>query len=512
MNTRTLDSLATLILGLFIVDAACAQSTSPPSASFEYAEVRPADCAGSWYPRDPDELRDAVDNALVGRASAHLAGTPRAIIAPHAGYRWSAYVSGEAYRYVKGGSYDRVIVLAFSHRLSNSYEGVDVPESLDAYQTPLGFVPIDKEACGQLAKNPLFSHHPGVERGEHSLELQLPFLQRALKTFKLVPLLVGRMSEPDYVTAAEAILPLVDDKTLLVASSDFTHYGHQFNYVPFADDIKSNLGKLAERAAAPIEKCDYDGFDAHLDETRDTICGRHAIKLLLRILSMRGGADGGCTWFDTSGKMTGDYSNSVTYQSFVFMDRKGKLDTDAQQRLLQLARDTVTAHLTGKPLPAVKPEDLPVSVRADGGCFVTLENHGELRGCIGNTDARDPLYKAVMRNAVLACRDSRFVNHPITAAELPQLHVEISYLTPLERVANPNDIVVGTHGLVIERGRDRGLLLPQVAYSRGWSREEFLNQTCRKARLPMDAWRRPGTTIYSFEAQVFGEPTEGAER
>jgi len=137
---------------------------------------------------------------------------------------------------------------------------------------------------------------------------------------------------------------------------------------------------------------------------------------------------------------------------------------------------------------------------------VTLENHGRLRGCIGNMTADRPLYEAVRGNAVLACQDRRFVNNPVTAAELPDLHIEISYLTPMEAIKDPSEIIVGRHGLLISMGRYRGVLLPQVAYERGWSREEFLQQTCRKAGLPLDAWKRPEATIYSFEAEVFGEP------
>jgi AmmeMemoRadiSam system protein A len=120
--------------------------------------------------------------------------------------------------------------------------------------------------------------------------------------------------------------------------------------------------------------------------------------------------------------------------------------------------------------------------------------------------ATGPLYEAVIRNAVSACRDSRFVMDPVTAPELEQIDIEISYLTPLQRVSNPDEAVVGRHGLLIELGRNRGVLLPQVAYERGWTREEFLAQTCRKARLAPDAWRKPESRLYSFEAEVFGEP------
>lgn len=470
------------------------------------AKVRRAYCAGSWYPGEPAELSKQVDE-LLGRASPpQVAGKPRALICPHAGYSFSAPVAAGGYACLRGHSYKRVIVLAFSHRNANRYRGVDVPKELTAYSTPLGQVPIDRKACDGLLANPLFSSDPQVDAGEHSLELQLPFLQRTLKEFELVPLLVGQMSDADCVKAAQAILPWVDDDTLLVASSDFTHFGPNYGYQPFKDDVENKLRELADQAAAPLLKADYDGFAAHLAKTGDSICGHGPIKLLLRILSMQGGADGIRAAFDTSGHMSGDWTNSVTYQSFVFTRRAGTLGPPEREALLRLARQTVVAQVKREPLPKVDTEQLPAAVRADGACFVTLENHGQLRGCIGNMTAEGPLYQAVIRNAVSACKDYRFVDNPVTAGELDQLHIEISYLTPMKRVARPEEIVIGRHGLLISLGPQRGVLLPQVAYERGWTREEFLAQTCHKAGLPPDAWRRPEAEIHSFEAEVFGEP------
>lgn len=501
-------------LGIAVAVAAVAAGRGDAAANEK--EVRPAYCAGSWYPGNAKALAQQVDELLTAAPDAEIAGKPIAIIAPHAGYRYSAPVAAAGYRALRGHSYKRVIALAFSHRNAGRYQGLDVPRSLTAYATPLGEVPIDREVCDQLLKNPGFVSDPDVDRGEHSLELQLPFLQRVLSTaasgeagptttFKLVPLYVGRMSTKDYAAAAEAIAPWIDKDTLLVASSDFTHFGPRFGYTPFSDDKPEKLQALGDQGAAPILECDFDGFAAHLEKTGDTICGRGPIQLLLRILSVGGGAQGVRAAFDTSGNMTGDWSNSVTYQSIVFTRRPGTLGVHEREELLQLARRTVTAHLSGSQTPKVDTDQLPAGLRADGACFVTLENHGRLRGCIGNMQATGPLYKAVIRNAVSACQDYRFLQNPVTAAELDQLDIEISYLTPMKRVEATESIVVGRHGLLIGRGPRRGVLLPQVAARRGWTREDFLAQTCRKAGLPLDAWEQEGTEIYCFEAEVFGE-------
>ncbi|MFQ5600590.1 MAG: AmmeMemoRadiSam system protein B [Candidatus Krumholzibacteriia bacterium] len=478
----------------------------PVVAAEHEANVRPPHCAGTWYPGQPAALAKQVDDLLARASPAEVPGGPMALICPHAGYRYSAPAAAAAYACLRGHAYDRVIVLAFSHRNAGLYSGLNVPRDLTAYATPLGEVPVDRKACDRLLGNPLFSSNPGMDRGEHSLELQLPFLQRVLEGFSLVPLLVGRMTDQECALAAQAIVPLLDEHTLLVASSDFTHFGRNYGYRPFEDDVPDRIRDLAEQAAAPIARCDYDGFVAHLEETQDTICGRGPIRFLLRILSMRGGAHGVRAAYDTSGRVTGDWTNSVTYQSFVFARRPGTLGEQERAELLRIARQAVTAFLNGRPAPTVDAERLPEALRTDGGCFVTLENRGQLRGCIGNMVAGGPLYESVVQNAVSACQDPRFVRNPVSAEELDELHIEISYLTPMRRVAGANEIVVGRHGLLIALGARRGVLLPQVAYERGWTREEFLAQTCHKAGLPSDAWRRPEAELYSFEAEVFGEP------
>lgn len=492
-----------------LVAVGASAATSEISRAAE-PKVRQAYCAGQWYPESEAELARQVDDLLARASPPTLGAKPVALISPHAGYRFSAPIAAEGYRRLQGRQYRRVIVLAFVHSSAGLYNGVDVPEDLTAYRTPLGDVPIDREVCDALLKRPGFAAHPGVDRGEHSLELQLPFLQRTVREFRLVPLLVGRMSPSDYATAADAILPWLNEETLLVASSDFTHFGPQYGYTPFEKDVPNKLRELAEQAAAPILACDFDGFQDHLAKTQDTICGRGPIALLLRILSMGDSPSAVRTGVDTSGRIMDDWTNSVTYQSFVFTPRPGTLGKEEREQLLKLARLAVKAQLDGKEQPRVETDKLPEKLRADGACFVTLENHGRLRGCIGNMIADGPLYQSVIRNAVSACQDSRFRDDPVTAAEFDQLDIEISYLTPMKRVQKTEEIIVGRHGLMISLGPRRGVLLPQVAARRGWTRAEFLAQTCGKAGLPREAWKQPDSEIYSFEAEVFGEPKPSA--
>ncbi|HTL42911.1 MAG TPA: AmmeMemoRadiSam system protein A [Vicinamibacterales bacterium] len=177
------------------------------------------------------------------------------------------------------------------------------------------------------------------------------------------------------------------------------------------------------------------------------------------------------------------------------------IDAAARAALLAIARGAVEDAVERRPPRAAAASDLPEA----SGAFVTLKKDGELRGCIGTLECRRPLGDEIARVAVSAAReDPRFP--PVTAAELPALSVEVSVLGPLEPIdpADPDAIVIGRHGLVVEQGWRRGLLLPQVAPEWGWDREEFLAHTCRKAGLPIDAWRH-GAHVYRFEADVFGE-------
>lgn len=178
------------------------------------------------------------------------------------------------------------------------------------------------------------------------------------------------------------------------------------------------------------------------------------------------------------------------------------LSKEEKRFLLSLARETLQAHLGGKPVPSADPPSGPLT--EPRGAFVTLTRSGELRGCIGHVVGVAPLWCSVRENALnAALRDPRFP--PVEASELPSLDIEISALTPLREVETPDEVVVGRHGVMIENGPFRGLLLPQVATEYGWDRDTFLDHTCRKAGLQTGCWRRPETRIHVFSAEVFSE-------
>jgi len=183
------------------------------------------------------------------------------------------------------------------------------------------------------------------------------------------------------------------------------------------------------------------------------------------------------------------------------------LSREEKLLLLKIARDTVEAHARGRGKPPL-PDPLPPALTRRSGAFVTLHKLSQLRGCIGNFFSDGPLAEMVQNMAVAAgWEDPRF--SPVTDSEPPLLDIEISVLSPLREISDVNEIEVGKHGIFITKGYYRGVLLPQVATEYGWDRETFLDHTCQKAGLPMDAWKRGGVKIEIFSAEVFGEKELG---
>jgi len=180
------------------------------------------------------------------------------------------------------------------------------------------------------------------------------------------------------------------------------------------------------------------------------------------------------------------------------------MDETAKRRLLDIARASVEAGVRGRPLPEV--EETHPDLQGRQGCFVTLKNRGRLRGCLGHFTSEKPLYRLVNETArASATEDPRFFHDRITPDELPHLDIEISVLSPLQRIENPLDIELGKHGIYIQKGGAAGCFLPQVAEETGWSKEEFLGYCCsHKAGLRYDAWKDPDTKVYVFTAEIIG--------
>ena len=469
--------------------------------------VKPAGIAGSWYPDEPAALSELVDRLLDEAEPPAVSGRLRALISPHAGYRYSGPSAAVGYRLLRGRQYRRVLVLAPAHR--GGFRGLSIAE-VGAYRTPLGEVPLDREAVQALRRSPLVGAWDEAHQGEHAIEIQLPFLQRSLAPgWRLVPILVGRMEEGDHAAAAELLRPWFDADSLLLVSSDFTHFGWRFGYQPFPPDARAaeRLRALDLGAYERIASGDPEAFRAYRRETEITACGAEPILILLELLPI--GTRAELLDYTTSGAQSGDYRHSVSYLSIGFFEPEEQ--SLAPEHLAYLHRlagfavresaDPGNGALDG--LQALV-DGLPETLRRPGGAFVTLREQGRLRGCQGYVEPEFPLFEAVIRNGVNAARhDWRF--RPVSADELERLDLEISVLTPPKPITSPQDYLPGRDGIVLEQDGKRAVFLPQVPALAGWDREETLNALAKKAGLSADAWQH-GAQLSVFRTHEFAGP------
>ncbi|NCA81924.1 MAG: AmmeMemoRadiSam system protein B [Opitutae bacterium] len=471
--------------------------------------------AGAWYDANPSRLKAELEGYL-RNAKAEADPALFAVVVPHAGYAYSGPCAAVGAKALAAcPELRRVVVLGFSHRVRMANQ-ISLPARETHYRSPLGETPLDAAAIAALLKHPLFSDIPASRRGENSVEMQLPLLQVALagRDWKLVPVTLGQLDEETRGQAATALAALMDGHTAWVVSSDFTHYGPNFGYVPFRTNIAENLRQLDGGAVEKILAGDAAGFAAYCDRTGATICGQDSIGVLLRMLPKKFKARE--LAYDTSGRSTGDFGNSVSYAALAFY-REGKIpekETPGKQELtaadkkalLALARATIEQALQKKGAPSrTDPgvEPTPAMSPVMGG-FVTLTIAGELRGCIGEIFPRRPLVEVVRDHALdAAFNDPRFP--PLAAKELPKVRIEISALTPPVSVASYRDIEIGRHGMVIELGGRSAVFLPQVAPEQGWDLPTTLTYLSQKAGLPGNAWQDPRATFTVFEAIVFHE-------
>jgi len=473
----------------------------------ESEAVRTPAVAGTFYPADPAELAKMVDGFLA-EAQAQVAPIPGvvAVVAPHAGYIYSGHVAAFSYAALKGRKIERVVVIAPSH-----YEAFPFAAVYDgaAYLTPLGRVPVDREFAAQLAKSSRLiqlssrGHVGRGEHGEHSVEVQLPFLQRMFGQFQVVPVIMGDQSYEVCRALGVALAKMIrGPETLIVASSDLSHY-HPY------DDAE----RIDHKTLRAIEEWDYLSMSRNFEQRIWEACGGGPIIAAMIASERLGATEARVLKYANTGDVTGDHTRVVGYSAVALLRGQTKESSAAhpfslshaeQQWLLEIARKSVeTAVREGKLYNCSAGGFAALS--QERGAFVTLTEHGKLRGCIGYTAPSKPLCETVRDVAALAAlRDHRF--QPVTARELGALEYEISVLSPMRRVPDIKQIRVGRDGLLILRGDYEGLLLPQVPVEQGWSRKDFLEALCRKAGLPEGAWKDDNADVFSFTALVFGGP------
>jgi AmmeMemoRadiSam system protein B/AmmeMemoRadiSam system protein A len=499
-----------VIMGLFAADSS----------------IRSPAVAGTFYPDHVAVLNAMISEYLEGSPAASSERPVRAVIVPHAGYRFSGSVAGSAFAPLRGQTVARVLLIGPSHRAG--FAGAAIPAAgTTAFTTPLGDARLDVEVLDRLRRRPGFDGPASAHDHEHCLEVEIPFLQTVASDAALVPILIGGRTDRSQLEAlAEHLAAEIDDATVVVVSTDFSHHGPNYGWAPFpaGPALGSTLVDLARETVGRAADLDRDGFWYQTELSGDTVCGRGAVQLLLELLAARFDGRGDVLEVTTSGHATGDFTNSVSYAAAAFRGDWGRRGADGmtgpreaellspteQRAVADLARAVLATRLGHGPEVArwfAEHGDLR-ALHRPAGAFVTL-NHREpddprmkLRACMGVMDATRPLLRSVVEAAVSAAQDPRF--SPVRLEELDDLSVEVSVLSPIRRVPDEGAIRVGQHGVAMEKGGRRAVFLPHVAIEQGWDRDMMLSALSRKAGLGPDAWRE-GASFGVFTAQMCDE-------
>ena len=464
--------------------------------------------AGKFYTDQPEELKNQLQQFFSKSVQKGTKNSPLAIIVPHAGYVYSGEVAASAYNQIdRDRKFERIFIIGSSH--TTTFSGASVYCSGN-YETPLGTVVVDRELAKQLvSENKLLKDYPEAHLHEHSLEVQLPFLQYHLTTdFEIVPIIIGSSTAETAQKLASILKPYLNEKNLFVISSDFSHY----------PDYKDAC--IADRATAEAIRTNNPAeLIATLESNKQknisglatSLCGWSSVLTLLYMTEQMPEITDDLIQYKNSGdSQYGDKDRVVGYYAISFSQEKTQNQADEfsltskdESFLLNLVRETISEYIGKGTTPEIDTTDLSDTLKTLCGVFVSLYKKGKLQGCIGNFDSTQPLWKEVQLMAIAAAtRDYRF--SAVQSDELSQLEIEISVLTPLKRIQSLDEFILGQHGIYIRKGGSRGTFLPQVATKTGWSKEEFLGHCARdKAGIGWNGWKT--AELYTYEALVFGE-------
>jgi hypothetical protein len=426
----------------------------------------------------------------------------QALIVPHAGYVFSGKIAASAYHLLNPGKkYKRIFILASSHRYSFDRVAVYIDGN---YSSPLGEIKTDTKLATELAeKSPLFIVHPEAHEAEHSIEVQLPFLQYVLgDDFTLVPLVIGTNNPATCREIAEILKPWFTPENLFVISTDFSHYP---KYSDACETDKKTADTICSNQPENLISTLNSQKKNHIQGLATSLCGWTSV---LPLLYMTQGKDysyheiayqnsGDAPIYGEKSRVVGYWAIAVTVNKNEFI-----IDKTEKEELLRKVRNAITHFVkTGERVKMQPPESNGI-LNEKAGVFVSIYINGKLRGCIGGFAGEQTLNEMVQRLAPSSACDRRF--EPVQEDELANMQLEISVLSPLKKIDSTEEIVLGKHGIYIRQGYNSGTFLPQVATKTGWSLEEFLGHCARdKAGIGWNGWKT--AEIFIYEAIVFNE-------
>ena len=473
--------------------------------------------AGQFYPANKEELEKSLDDylgqaELVDQEERYLP----ILILPHAGYEFSGAVAAAGFKQVQNREINRIILLGRSHRNYFSDIGADTN---DFWRTPLGDLKVDQEWIKKMEekydfiKSDKFSH-----QYEHSLEVMAPFIRKIFNDrAQIVPLLLGD-NDLDFEKIAQSLIENIDNKTLIVISTDLSHYP-EYQKAKSIDrkTINAILSGNLEKFQNGMEELKV--FEVGKNNIDTLACAEPAVAIaefLAEKLEARGElfkyANSGDFYPETRDRVVGYaaigfYSNKdlpslESNNSEAASNLTGELNEEERKMALEIARQSIKYYFINTPY--ILPETGGI-FEEKRGVFVTLRKNGELRGCIGNFEPDKNLAENIKVMALAAAfKDPRF--SPLQSDELADIKIEISVLSPMQKIEDPNLVEIGKHGVYVTKGGNSGVFLPQVAIEEGWTREQFLDNLCEhKAGLDKNSWRDGSAELYIFTAQVFEE-------
>lgn len=483
------------------------QGCSSQENSEQKTDRKPA-VAGQFYPSDPALLRQTLKD-LFSAAKPRTMKNIAAVIAPHAGYIFSGSVAASSYNQIDPeAEYDNIFLIASSHQVS--FMGASI-YNIGDYLTPLGKVPVNISLANKLIKeNPVFTFNPAADRNEHSLEVQIPFLQYHLKRpFRIIPIVIGSQSPQSCKKIAEALKPYFNQRNLFVISTDFSHYP---SYTDATSTDQATCNSICSNDPDKLLGLISDYKKKDIPNLATNCCGWTSVLTLLYMTAGNPSIEINPVHYMNSGDgKYGDRSKVVGYWSII-VTRTDKVKSSSpgfnisreeKITLLQIARNTIESYTSDRKKPSVDPTGFTASLLMKAGAFVTLKKNNELRGCIGRFTSDIPLYEIIQEMAIASStQDTRF--EPVQSSEVSKIEIEISVLSPMKKINSTDEIILGKHGIYIKKGWYSGTFLPQVAEETGWSKEEFLGHCARdKAGIGWDGWK--DAEIFIYEACVFSE-------
>ncbi len=461
--------------------------------------IRQPAVAGSFYPADKDQLEKILDSLFKKAKSFVVDQKPRILIVPHAGIIYSGKVAASGFSLLKGKSYQRVILLGASHHYF--FEKAAIDDS-SFWKTPLGQVPLDKNLIQFLIKDSKnISLNSLVHQPEHDLEVELIFLQKILSSFKIIPILVSQPTKETIEELVKKIEERFDHQTLLVISTDLSHYP-KGEIAELVD--KQTIKAILNGDPLFFEKKVREIEEKYTSEIETAICGFSAVKVGLTFGKLLGIEKYQLIDYQHSGEVSGDNSSVVGYGVIVGFKKNLSstlkiLDEDEKRQALMIAKVAIESQLSGKNFQLSITNN---HLKKKGyGVFVTLKIKGQLRGCIGRIEGDEPLEILIKKMALeSAFSDPRFP--PLTSSELKDLEIEITILSPLKKVNSYQEVRLGKDGVMIERGWQRAVFLPQVAEETDWDLERFLSALCQKGGMEENCYFDKETKIFVFQTQV----------